>query len=54
MIYNLFKNFGYILKIIHNKEKKFALLEFEDISSAILATNSMNNLIFLSTQFKVF
>ena len=53
MIYNLFKNFGYILKIIHNKEKKMALLEFEDSSSTILARDYMNNMIFLSNQLSV-
>ena len=53
MIYNLFKNFGYILKIMHNREKKFALLEFEDSSSSFLARDYMNNLIFLSIQLRV-
>ena len=53
MIYNLFKNFGFITKILHNKEKKYAFVEFKSPDSANLSKEYMDNLIFYNSQLKV-
>lgn len=53
MIYNLFSNFGDILKIIFIRKKKTALIEYETINYASYAREYMNNIIFFGYQLKV-
>lgn len=54
MIYNLFSNFGNILKIIFLRNKSAALIEFENISYATQAKDSLNNLVFFGHPIKIF
>lgn len=53
IIYNLFSNFGDILKIIFIRKKKTALIEYETINYASYAREYMNNIKFFGYQLKV-
>jgi len=53
IIYNLFSNFGDILKIIFIRKKKAALIEYENINYASYAREYMNNVKFFGSQLKV-
>ena len=53
IIYNLFSNFGDILKIIYIRKKKTALIEYETINYASYAREYMNNVKFFGFSLKV-
>lgn len=53
MIYNLFGNFGNILKVIFLRAKAAALLEYENIDYATIAKDYLNNIILLGRPLRV-
>lgn len=53
MIYNLFSNFGNILKIMFLKKKSVALIDFETIGNASNTRENLNNIIFFGSTLKV-
>lgn len=53
IIYNLFSNFGNILKIIFLKKKSVALIDYESVVNAANAKDHLNNLIFFENPIKV-
>ncbi len=54
MLYNVFSNFGNILKIIYTRGKASALLEFENTEYSTIAKDYLNNVVFMGNQLKVF
>ena len=46
MIYNLFSNFGNIIKIFYKKGSNKALIEYENIEYAFIAKKYLNNIRF--------
>ncbi|KAL4486372.1 hypothetical protein ABPG72_007158 [Tetrahymena utriculariae] len=53
MLYNLFSNYGNIVKIIFMKQKRQALIEFEETSQATAAKENLNNLSYYNAQIKI-
>lgn len=53
MIYNIFSNFGNIIKISFVRAKGVALIEYENVIYATIARDSLNNLMFLGTPLKI-
>ena len=53
IIYNLFSNFGNILKIIFLKKKSVALIDYESVLNASHAKDNLNNIIFFESSIKV-
>lgn len=52
-IYNLFSNFGNILKIIFLKKKSVALVDYETVLNASHAKDHLNNIVFFDNAIKV-
>jgi len=53
MLYNIFSNFGNILKIIFMKSKASALIEFENVDYATIAKDYLNNIVFMGKPLRV-
>ena len=53
ILYNLFSNFGNILKIIFLRLKHVALIEFENVFYATQTKDFLNNIRFLNGKLKV-
>lgn len=53
VIYNLFSNFGNILKIIFLKKKSVALVDYETVLNASHAKDHLNNITFFDNPIKV-
>ncbi len=41
-LYNIFKNFGSVVRVIYMKEKGSGLIEYETVGSAINAKDELN------------
>jgi hypothetical protein len=54
MIYNLFSNFGNIVKIIFIKNKSSALIEYENVEYATVAKDFLNNMSFFGNQMRIY
>lgn len=53
MLYNIFSNFGNIVKIIFMKDKHVALIEFENVEYATVSKDYLNNIVFMGTPLRV-
>ena len=53
MLYNIFSNFGNILKIILIKSKAAALIEFENYYYSAISKDYLNNIVFMGKTLKV-
>jgi hypothetical protein len=53
MLYNIFSNFGNILKIIYIRPKAAALLEFETVEYATISKDYLNNIVFMGKPLRV-
>lgn len=53
MLYNIFSNFGNILKMIFYKPKQIALIEFQSKFYATFAKEYLNNIFFMGNQMQV-
>lgn len=53
IIYNLFSNFGNIMKIIFLKKKSVALIDYESILNASHSKDNLNNINFFENTIKV-
>ncbi len=54
MVYNIFSNFGNLLKIIFIKIKGVALVEYENAEYSTLAKDYLNNIVFMGSPLRVF
>ena len=54
MLYNIFSNFGNILKIIHTRSKGAALIEFENADYSTIAKDYLNNIVFMGKPLRLF
>jgi RNA recognition motif-containing protein len=54
ILYNIFSNYGNICKMLMIRVKNTALIEFEDVPSAKIAKDHLNNIKILGSQIKVF
>eukprot|EP01017_Pseudomicrothorax_dubius_P003886 TRINITY_DN10664_c0_g1_i4.p1 TRINITY_DN10664_c0_g1~~TRINITY_DN10664_c0_g1_i4.p1 ORF type:complete len:299 (-),score=50.52 TRINITY_DN10664_c0_g1_i4:88-984(-) len=53
MIYNLFSNFGNIVKIMYTRAKGIAFIEFENMEYAAIARDYLNNVTLLSSTIRI-
>lgn len=53
MLFNIFSNFGNIVKLIFIKTRAVALVEFENISSAAMAKESLHNVAFFGKPLRI-
>jgi RNA recognition motif-containing protein len=53
MLFNIFSNFGNIVKLIFIKTRAVALVEFDKISSAALAKEGLNNVSFMGKPLRI-
>lgn len=53
MLFNVFSNFGNILKLIFIKTRAVALIEFDNIPSAKAARDSLNNIAFMGKPLRI-
>lgn len=53
LLYNVFSNFGNILKIIYTRSKASALIEFENTEYATITKDYLHNIVFMGSQLKV-
>jgi len=53
MIYNLFSNFGNVLKVIFIRSKAAALLEYENAEYATIAKDYLNNIVLMKKSLRV-
>lgn len=53
MLYNLFGNFGNILKIAYDKRNKSAFIEYENIEYAFIAKKYLDNIVFYGRKLKI-
>ena len=53
MLYNIFSNFGNILKIIFIRSKAAALIEFENCDYSTISKDYLNNILFMGKPLKV-
>ncbi len=53
MLYNIFSNFGNILKIIFIRSKGVALLEFESAECSTVSKDYLNNIVFMGKPLRV-
>lgn len=53
MVYNLFGNFGNVLKIIFIRGKSASLIEYENADNANTAKDYLNNIILLGKPLRV-
>ena len=53
MLYNIFSNFGNILKIIFIPSKSAALVEFENADFSTICMNYLNNVVFMTKPLRV-
>jgi len=53
MLFNIFSNFGNIVKLIFIKTRAVALVEFDNISSAALAKEELNNVNFMGKPLRI-
>jgi len=54
MIYNLFSNFGNVLKVIFIRSKAAALLEYENAEYATIAKDYLNNIVLMKKSLRIF
>jgi len=53
MLYNIFSNFGNILKILFIPSKSSALLEFENAEYSTICMDYLNNIVFMGKPLRV-
>jgi len=53
MLYNIFSNFGNILKIIFIRSRAAALLEFENVEYATISKDYFNNIVFMGKPLRI-
>ena len=53
MLYNIFSNFGNILKIIFIRSKAAALIEFENYEYSTISKDYLNNIVFMGKTLRV-
>ena len=53
MLYNVFSNFGNILKIIYIRSKASALIEFENSEYSTITKDYLNNIVFMGNPLRV-
>lgn len=53
MLFNVFSNFGNIMKLIFIKTRAVALIEFDNTSSAKIARDSLNNIAFMGKPLRI-
>jgi len=54
MIYNLFSNFGNVLKVIYIRSKTASLLEYENAEYATIAKDYLNNIVLMKKPLRIF
>jgi len=54
MLYNIFSNFGNILKIIFIRSKAAALIEFENSDYSTISKDYLNNIVFMGKPLRIY
>jgi len=54
MLYNIFSNFGNILKIIFIRSKAAALIEFESSDYSTISKDYLNNIVFMGKPLRIY
>jgi len=54
MLYNVFSNFGNILKIIFIRSKAAALIEFENVEYSTISKDYLNNIVFMGKPLRIY
>jgi len=54
MLYNIFSNFGNILKIIFIRSKGAALIEFENLEYSTISKDYLNNIVFMGKPLRIY